>query len=65
MVTQAEAACLAVEEEHPELGKVTEFERATAAAFLFFQQAQADVVVLETGLGEGWMPRMWCIPSSL
>ena len=51
VVTQAEAACLAVEEEHPELGKVTEFERATAAAFLFFQQAQADVVVLETGLG--------------
>jgi len=51
VVDQAEWACRQVEEEHPEYGPVTEFELATAAGFLFFRQARADIVVLETGLG--------------
>lgn len=51
VVAQADAACRQVEAEHPEYGPVTEFELATAAAFLYFREAQADVVVLETGLG--------------
>lgn len=51
VLSQAEAACKAVEEECPHLGSVTEFELATAAGFLYFHQAQVDVVVLETGLG--------------
>jgi len=51
VVAQAEEACRQVEEGHPEYGRVTEFELATAAGFLFFRQAQADLVVLETGLG--------------
>ena len=48
---RAEAACRRVEQQHPELGPVTEFELATAAGFLYFHQAGVDLVVLETGLG--------------
>lgn len=51
VVAQADAACRLVEDEHPEFGRVTEFELATAAGFLFFLQAGVDLVVLETGLG--------------
>lgn len=51
VVAQAEAACRRVEQQHPELGPVTEFELATAAGFLYFHQAGVDLVVLETGLG--------------
>jgi dihydrofolate synthase/folylpolyglutamate synthase len=51
VVARAEEACRQVEAEHPEYGRVTEFELATAAAFLYFHQAGVDLVVLETGLG--------------
>ncbi|NMB02284.1 MAG: bifunctional folylpolyglutamate synthase/dihydrofolate synthase [Firmicutes bacterium] len=51
VLARAEAACKQVEEQHPSLGPVTEFELATAAGFLFFLEAAAEVVVLETGLG--------------
>lgn len=51
IVSSADAACKRVEAEYPHLGAVTEFEMATAAGFLYFQQSQVDVVVLETGLG--------------
>lgn len=40
-----------LEESEPQLGAVTEFELATAVAFLYFLDAQVDLVVLETGLG--------------
>ena len=32
-------------------GKLTDFELLTTAAFLFFQQQQVDVVLIETGMG--------------
>lgn len=51
VITRAETACQRVETRFPEFGKVTEFELATAAGFLFFHHSQVDVVVLETGLG--------------
>lgn len=51
VVAKAEQACRQVEEAHPELGPVTQFELATAAGFLYFQEAGAELVVLETGLG--------------
>lgn len=51
VVTEAELACRQVEEAHPELGPVTQFELSTAAGFLYFQEAGAELVVLETGLG--------------
>lgn len=51
IVPRAEEACRQVEADRPDLGAVTEFELATAAGFLYFRQSQADVVVLETGLG--------------
>lgn len=35
-------------------GRPTEFELLTAAAFLYFAERQADVVVLEVGLGGKW-----------
>jgi dihydrofolate synthase/folylpolyglutamate synthase len=44
-------ACQTVEEGHPELGNVTEFEYCTALAFCYFKEMAVDVVVLETGLG--------------
>ena len=50
-VAQGEEACLQVEQEHPQLGPVTEFELATAVSFLYFRESGVDVVVLETGLG--------------
>lgn len=50
-VDQGEAGALQVEQAHPELGPVTEFELATAVAFQYFLEAQVDLVVLETGLG--------------
>lgn len=51
VTSRAEAACKKVETEYPNLGAVTEFELATAAAFLYFKDSQVDMVVLETGLG--------------
>lgn len=51
VVEHAEKASKEVEASYPSLGSVTEFELATAVAFLFFKQAQVDLVVLETGLG--------------
>lgn len=37
----------------------TYFETVTAMAFLIFLDERVDTVVLEVGLGEGWMPPMW------
>lgn len=51
VVSRAEQACKQVEDAYPHLGPVTEFELATAAGFLFFQQSEVDLVALETGLG--------------
>lgn len=51
VVTEADRASKEVETVHPSLGPITEFELATAAAFLYFKQAGVDLVVLETGLG--------------
>ncbi|NLL47864.1 MAG: bifunctional folylpolyglutamate synthase/dihydrofolate synthase, partial [Firmicutes bacterium] len=36
---------------YPQFGPVTEFELATAVAFLYFAKEQVDVAVIETGLG--------------
>lgn len=51
LVAEAEEVIQSVEEKYPHLGRVTEFELATAVAFLYFRQAGVDLVVLETGLG--------------
>lgn len=51
VIASADAACTEVEATYPHLGAVTEFELAAAAGFLYFQQSQVDLVVLETGLG--------------
>lgn len=51
VLSQAEQACLKAERLQPDLGPVTEFELATAAAFLYFLREEVDLVVLETGLG--------------
>ncbi|HHY10972.1 MAG TPA: bifunctional folylpolyglutamate synthase/dihydrofolate synthase [Firmicutes bacterium] len=47
----AEAAIQRVETANRDLGPVTEFELATAIAFLYFLHSKVDIVVLETGLG--------------
>lgn len=48
---EAEQAIAGVERDYPQWGPVTEFELATVVSFLCFRLLQADVVVLETGLG--------------
>lgn len=50
-VQRAEQKAQEVEQTRPDLGAITEFELATAVAFLYFFDAQVDLVVLETGLG--------------
>ncbi|NMB21023.1 MAG: bifunctional folylpolyglutamate synthase/dihydrofolate synthase [Firmicutes bacterium] len=51
VVGRAEVACKEVESMYPQFGPVTEFELATAVAFLYFQKVQVDLAVIETGLG--------------
>ncbi|MCK9524609.1 MAG: bifunctional folylpolyglutamate synthase/dihydrofolate synthase [Limnochordia bacterium] len=51
VVARAEAACKEVESMYPQFGAATEFELATAAVFLYFQQEQVELAVIETGLG--------------
>ncbi len=51
MVADVEQAAVTVEAAAPEHGPLTEFEVGTAVAFRFFQQADVDVAVIETGLG--------------
>ena len=51
VVGRAELACKTTESKYPQFGPVTEFELATAVAFLYFAKEQVDVAVIETGLG--------------
>lgn len=51
----AEAAEAMAEEGRPH---PTAFEIETCLAFLYFLEKKCDIVVLETGLGGLWMPRM-------
>ena len=51
VLAKVEQAIEVVEKAHPEFGAVTEFEVATAAAFLYFAEEKVDIAVIETGLG--------------
>lgn len=51
IVKETEEIIQKVEKKHPQIGNVTEFELATAVAFLYFRQQEVDLVLLETGLG--------------